>query len=99
MDGTFMKGDFFCLEQANVSDINVGDVIVFYQFLKDDEKKVVHRVVARKRDGCLVTQGDNRLKSDFLAVGEAELIGRVTSFFRCNKKKKRYSTIGTVDSW
>lgn len=91
MDGTFKKGDFLCLDETKISDINVGDVIVFSQFVKDDERKVVHRVVAKKKDGSLVTRGDNSLDYDFLAVREAEFIGRVTSFFRWNKKKKVFN--------
>lgn len=91
MRGTFRNGDFLYLEKTNFSDIKVGEIVVFCHLVKGDEKKIVHRVIARKSDGSLITQGDNRIEYDFLAVSEADLIGRVTSFYRCKKRKRVFT--------
>ncbi len=62
MRPTLEAGDMVVLQFTNISDIKVGDIIVFDQptFGSCVEFTIIHRVVSIAPDGGLITQGDNR---------------------------------------
>ncbi len=62
MRPTLEAGDMVVLQFTNISDIKVGDIIVFDQptFGSCVEFTIIHRVVSVAPDGGLMTQGDNR---------------------------------------
>src|SRR2546425_3196050 len=63
MRPTLEAGDMVILQFGNISDVKVGDIIVFNRpiFGGCDDFTIIHRVVGVASDGGLITQGDNRL--------------------------------------
>jgi hypothetical protein len=86
---SILPGDFVSIHRASLQDISPGEVVLFLQ----KGRLFVHRVVDRKvvatADGreelCLITRGD-RLRQDDPPVSSPELLGRVVSIERDNRK-------------
>lgn len=76
------------VEKVGLSDIQVGDVIVFRTLQHDAQ--IVHRVVAKRNDR-LITRGDAHLRRDRWWLSPDQVIGRVTEVQR---EKKWYPVAG-----
>src|SRR2546425_8836215 len=63
MRPTLEAGDMVVLQFGSISDVKVGDIIVFNRpiFGGCDDFTIIHRVVGVASDGGLITQGANRL--------------------------------------
>jgi len=86
MRPTLEAGDMVVLEFPRISEIRVGDIIVFNQPTVGGcvDFTIIHRVIGVARDGGLITQGDNRAtnpvpdeSSEGPHVQQQCLIGRV----------------------
>jgi len=77
MAGTFRAGDRLTLEPVAVSDVRLGDVVVFCSNHREDGDRLVHRIVAATPEG-LVARGDNNPCPDAIPVTADNLLGRVT---------------------
>ncbi len=62
MRPTLEAGDMVVLQFGNISDVKLGDIIVFNDptFAGCEDFTIIHRVVGVASDGGLITQGDNR---------------------------------------
>ena len=72
-----LPGDLISVQRANLSEISLGEIVLYLR----DDRLFVHRVVARagdRDDPRLITRGD-RLTYDDPSVSCSELLGRVTS--------------------
>jgi signal peptidase I len=86
---SILPGDLVSIHQANLRDISPGDIVLFLQ----KGRLIVHRVVDRKvaaiadspAESCLITRGD-RVRHDDPPVSSPELLGRVVSIERDNRK-------------
>jgi signal peptidase I len=86
---SILPGDFVSIRRASLRDISPGEVVLFLQ----KGRLFVHRVVDRKMaatkdspgESCLITRGD-RLRLDDPPVTSPELLGRVVSIERDNRK-------------
>jgi signal peptidase I len=89
MAPAILPGDLVSIERATLHEISPGDVVLFHQ----RGRFFVHRVVDRKEaavavtsdEGCLITRGD-RLRQDDPPVNPSELLGRVVSLERNQRK-------------
>ena len=75
MEPSIMTGDIIVYKNISYSNVNIGDIIVFY--FPQDDINVVHRV-HDIIDGKIVTKGDN---NDFIDPGfvlEENLLGKVS---------------------
>lgn len=87
MSGTFMFGDRLFIESVPLSDIRVGDVVVYHLVKNEGEsEELVHRVVKALPNG-LVVRGDNNLSEDKILINEEILGGRVTQIERMGKMR------------
>jgi signal peptidase len=66
-------GDVVVSTPVSISDVKVGDIIVF----KGDSNLVVHRVVGFSRDNCFITKGDANENNDPLWACGDNVVGRV----------------------
>lgn len=76
------SGDLILCRTAEPEDVEVGDVIVFFDPVGNGTSVVTHRVLEiREENGMrsFVTKGDNNNTADQAAVGEADLIGTYRS--------------------
>ena len=88
---SILPGDLVSIHRASLQEISPGEVVLFLQ----RGRLFVHRVVARKvvatadspEEPCLITRGD-RLRHDDPPVSSHELLGRVVSVERDNRKIK-----------
>jgi len=86
---SILPGDLVSIRRASLRDISPGEVVLFLQ----KGRLFVHRVVDRKMaatadtpgESCLITRGD-RLRHDDPPVTSPELLGRVVSVERDNRK-------------
>ena len=86
---SILPGDFVSIQKASMPDISAGEIVVYLR----KGRFVVHRVVDRNAAGAadhsegprLITRGD-RLRQDDAPVTEPELLGRVVSIERDNRK-------------
>ncbi len=77
MRGTFRPGDRLTVEPTALSELCVGDVVVFHGVnCREGADTIVHRVVATRADG-LVTCGDNAMMADLYTLTAERLVGRV----------------------
>jgi len=84
-----LPGDLVSIERASLRDISPGEIVLYFR----NGRLFVHRVVERKAaataggsgEPCLITRGD-RLSYDDPPVCSAELLGRVVSVERANRK-------------
>ncbi|MGH9681443.1 MAG: hypothetical protein ACRD4Y_15965, partial [Candidatus Acidiferrales bacterium] len=80
MAPSLLPGDLISVRRAQISEISIGDVILYSR----NARLFAHRVIARTRNSgqpCLITRGD-RLRQDDPQVSSAELLGRVVSVER-----------------
>jgi signal peptidase I len=88
---SILPGDLILIHQASLQEVSPGEVILFLQ----NKRLVIHRVVDRKvaalagspEEPCLITRGD-RVRQDDPPVSSSELLGRVVSIERDNRKVK-----------
>jgi len=86
---SILPGDLVSIHRASLHDISPGEVVLFSR----NGRLFVHRVVGRKglatagrpEESCLITRGD-RLRQDDPPVSSTELLGRVVSIERDNRK-------------
>jgi signal peptidase I len=84
-----LPGDVVTIRRAGLEEISSGEVVLFAQ----NARLFVHRVVSQKaispawkiEDACIVTRGD-RLQHEDPPVSSRELLGRVISLERDNRK-------------
>ncbi|MDP8239061.1 MAG: signal peptidase I [Candidatus Hatepunaea meridiana] len=82
MSPTFRQLDKLIIESCHISNLCVGDVIVFS--LSGQSQRIVHRVTRTYSDKVR-TQGDNTNCPDPYVVTDNELHGRVSSAMRGSK--------------
>ena len=86
---SILPGDLVSIHRACLNDISPGEVVLFLQRGRLFVHRVVDRKVAATSGGsvepCLVTRGD-RLRHDDSPVSSPELLGRVVSIERDNRK-------------
>ena len=86
---SILPGDLVSIQRASLHEISPGEVVLFLQ----KGRLFIHRVVDRKvvatadrpEEPCLITRGD-RLRHDDPPVSSPELLGRVVSIERDNRK-------------
>jgi len=86
---SILPGDLVSIQRASLREISPGEIVVFLR----EGRFIVHRVVDRKAavvectstEPCLITRGD-RLRQDDTPVFALELLGRVVSIERDNRK-------------
>jgi signal peptidase I len=86
---SILPGDLVSIQRASLREISPGEIVVFLR----KGRFIVHRVVDRKAAvvecsstaPCLITRGD-RLRQDDTPVSALELLGRVISIERDNRK-------------
>ena len=79
MEPTLHDGDLVVVRKADVKDVKIGDIIVFYE-PKTRSKIIIHRVIGRvevRGQVFLRTKGDNNSKPDPWLVSDEDLIGVV----------------------
>lgn len=89
MAPAMLPGDLVSIRRAGLDEISLGEVVLFAQ----NGRWFVHRVVGRNevsaagnpKRPCLITRGD-RLCHDDPPVSSSELLGRVVSIERDNRK-------------
>lgn len=69
------SGDLILCHTVEADEIEVGDVISFYDPMGNGTSVVTHRVLSINEDGSFVTKGDNNNVEDRLAVDADDLIG------------------------
>jgi signal peptidase I len=77
------NGDIGLVKKICISNLKIGDVIVF----KTSEKLIAHRllkIIYRNKKLSLITKGDSLLKKD-CPISEENYIGKIVSFDRKNK--------------
>ncbi len=86
---SILPGDLISIHRAGLSDIFPGEVVLFLQKGRLFVHRVVDRKVAATADSSdepyLITRGD-RLRHDDPPVSSLELLGRVVSIERDNRK-------------
>src|ERR1700688_4923956 len=86
---SILPGDLVLIHKASLNDISPGEVVMFLQKGRLFVHRVVDRRVAATSGGpvepCLITRGD-RLRHDDPPVSSPELLGRVVSIERDNRK-------------
>ena len=94
MAPSVLHGDLISIQRTELSEISVGEIVLFSR----GERLFVHRVVSRAEaqgTHCLITRGD-RLGHDDPPVTGAELLGRVTSIERGHR---RFEPANAVKGW
>lgn len=88
---SILPGDLVSIRQASLYEISPGEVVLFLRKGRLFVHRVVDRSVAGTADSsgefCLITRGD-RLRHSDPPVSAAELLGRVVSIERENRKVK-----------
>jgi signal peptidase I len=92
---SILPGDLVSIHRASLQDISPGEVVLFLR----KGRLFVHRVVDRKvmaatdipEESCLITRGD-RLRQNDPPVSSPELLGRVVSIERDNRKVELLSS-------
>lgn len=79
MKGTFSSGSLIICRTADPTDVQVGDIICFYDPLGNGTTTATHRVMEVRTDGAggvsFVTKGDANNAEDRLSVSGDKLIG------------------------
>src|SRR5580693_5421810 len=79
-------GDVLSIQPVDPKEVSLGDIVVYAR----EQVLVVHRIVRTSADSsepCLVTRGDRLLRDD-TPILPGELLGRVTSIERENRRVK-----------
>ena len=80
MAPTLEPFDLIAVRNSSISDVRVGDIIVFYAYIDNGTGKVVHRAIDVFNDGGVIgitTKGDNVDSADDWVVHSGDLIGKV----------------------
>ena len=78
MEDTIMVGDLIFIKKVDVNDLDVDDVITFYNPLGDGTSLVTHRIIEVINDEnglAFLTQGDNNDIDDKNPIPASEVIG------------------------
>ena len=78
MEDTIMTGDLIFIKKVDVNDLDVDDVITFYNPLGDGTSLVTHRIIKVINDEnglSFLTQGDNNDMDDKNPIPAGEIIG------------------------
>ena len=84
MAPSVLPGDLISIERAQLNEISLGEIVLFFR----DERLFVHRVVSRdvtRETPCLITRGDRLGHNDPPATAP-ELLGRVTCIERGHRR-------------
>ncbi|MGI6020782.1 MAG: signal peptidase I [Lachnospiraceae bacterium] len=80
MEPEFSKGDMIIIKKSGISDINIGDVVTFFDPSGDETDILSHRVVDIRYDvdgaKCLITKGDANPSEDIPVITSEEVIGK-----------------------
>ena len=87
MNPTMKPGDRLWITPHNGKKVQCGDVVVFIS--PGDGSRVVHRVVSVDPSG-IRTQGDNNSSEDDWVLGPEDILGRVVSAQRANRRLRVY---------
>jgi len=85
MTPTLKSGDRLCVTSCDGQKIKRGDVIVFIS--PEDGSRVAHRVVSSNPSG-IRTRGDNNNRIDPWLLSHDEILGRVFSVERGNRRRR-----------
>ncbi len=83
MDPQIKAGDIILIKAIEAEDVEVGDVISFFDPAGNGTSVVTHRVKDKKVEGGVIkfqTKGDNNNTEDRLWVSENALVGEWTGF-------------------
>lgn len=78
MEDTIMTGDLIFIKKVEVTELEVGDVITFYNPLGDGTSLVTHRIIEVVGEGenlAFLTQGDNNDIDDKEPIHSSKVIG------------------------
>lgn len=78
MEDTIMTGDLIFIKKVEVTELEVGDVITFYNPLGDGTSLVTHRIIEVVGEGenlAFLTQGDNNDIDDKDPIHSSKVIG------------------------
>jgi signal peptidase I len=82
-------GDVLCIQPVNPNEVSLGDIVVYAR----EHVLVVHRIVRASADAIephVVTRGDRMLRDD-APIHAGELLGRVVSIERKNRRVNVYA--------
>jgi signal peptidase I len=79
----FRDGDALTVEPYGGRKRRVGDIVVFMD--PENNQKIIHRIVSIRREG-IHTQGDHSTQLDPWVLEPGEIIGKVVSAWRGNRK-------------
>jgi signal peptidase I len=86
---SILPGDLVLIQRANLNEISQGEIVLFLRAGRLFVHRVINPAGAATADGfaepCLITRGD-RLRQDDGPVSSSELLGRVVSVERDNRK-------------
>ena len=86
MEGTLRFGDRLIVEPLRLTDVVLGDVVIYRGVnYEGRDEEIVHRVIRTISNGLLV-QGDNNKFHDATSVNETNLVGRVSYVERDGKR-------------
>ncbi len=91
MEDTIMTGDLIFIKKVEVTELEVGDVITFYNPLGDGTSLVTHRIIEVVGEGenlAFLTQGDNNDIDDKDPIHSSKVIGVWT--------EKRIPLLGSI---
>ena len=91
MEDTIMTGDLIFIKKTDISELEVGDVITFYNPLGDGKSLVTHRIIEiTENEGAryFLTQGDNNNIDDKDPIHEDDVLGVWT--------EKRVPLLGSI---
>lgn len=91
MEDTIMTGDLIFIKKIDISELEVGDVITFYNPLGDGKSLVTHRIIEiTENEGAryFLTQGDNNNIDDKDPIHEDDVLGVWT--------EKRVPLLGSI---
>ena len=91
MEDTIMTGDLIFIKKVDVTELDVGDVITFYNPLGDGTSLVTHRIIEVVGEGenlAFLTQGDNNDIDDKDPIHSSKVIGVWT--------EKRVPLLGSI---
>lgn len=99
---SILPGDLIAIQRASLHEISKGEVILFSQ----EGRLFIHRVVDRKAsftlesldEPFLITRGD-RLRDNDPLVSSRQLLGRVVSVERGNRKVELSSQPNGLNRW
>jgi hypothetical protein len=84
MDGTFKPGDYLRIQLTDISELRLGDIVVFQTINKKGKREdLVHRIMKKS---VLATRGDSNLASDETLISKENYLGQVIACYRNGKR-------------